>query len=180
MSAIKLSSPLPLSECMARLRAAINREGLAAVFGSRPVIGWVSDRSIRIRKRNDYQNAWQPVLRGEFEAHGAGTTFEGRLGCGLPALIVGTAYIALAAGVALLGVIEALRAVAAGVAPPVEAFGSRLLPLAFGLAIIGGGRWFARGEDAFLIAFVAKMIGAHRDEPAEPGAAPDRCKMRCF
>jgi hypothetical protein len=47
MSVIEVVSPLPPNECEARLRAATDRDGLLSWFGTRPVLGRVSGRSVQ-------------------------------------------------------------------------------------------------------------------------------------
>jgi hypothetical protein len=52
---IALASPLPLEECLARLTAAIDREGFEKfLLDSKPVIGRIKGNWISLRKRNWY------------------------------------------------------------------------------------------------------------------------------
>jgi hypothetical protein len=62
VSAIELVSPLPPDECAARLREATDNEGLRSSFGARPVIGRVSRRSVRLRKRIGFRDSWKPLI----------------------------------------------------------------------------------------------------------------------
>jgi hypothetical protein len=167
MSAIQLVSPIPPDECADRLQAAINRDGLLSLFASQPVIGKVSEWSVWLRKRIGYANAFQKVLRGEFEAHRGGTIFHGQFSFPLPILIFGTLYFPSAAILAFVGMVEAIQVLARGAALNFEALGGELLPLPFGLGVFGMGRWFARNEEKFLVDFLATVIGAHRESTTE-------------
>ena len=65
---VKLFSPLTPAECVSKLEAAIDYEGFmllsfASIFGSKPVIGRVTESSIRLRKRIYYRNSFQNISR---------------------------------------------------------------------------------------------------------------------
>ena len=100
MSTIELVSPLPLDESGARLREATDRGGLLSWFGSKPIVGRVSGRSVRLRKRIGYRNWFQTFLTGTLEPHGEGSAFRGT--AGIHPLV--TAFmVAWFAGVVLIG-----------------------------------------------------------------------------
>jgi hypothetical protein len=168
MRAVKLVSPLTPDECVARLRAATDRDGLLSWFGSRPVVGRVSEGSVRLRKRIGYRNSFQTILTGSLEGCGGATLFHGRPG--MSPLVTG--FMAVWLGLTLLigGVF-----VAALIAGRVGLLGTVIPPLmlAFGAGLVWFGRWLARGEEAFLVAFVAQVIGASLAPDAEPNAAAD-------
>ena len=172
MRAIELVSPLSLAECEDRLREATDRDGLLSWFSARPVVGRVSGRSVRLRKRIWYRNSFQTSLSGSLEDRDGSTAFRGRAGMhpfvtgflavwfGLLVLMGGAAFVAGVGG--LFG----------GRGQPL---GMIALPvgLAFGGGLVRFGRWLARDEEAFLVAFVAEAIAAGRAPEAEPGAAAD-------
>ncbi|MGB7040960.1 MAG: hypothetical protein WBD83_15375 [Xanthobacteraceae bacterium] len=63
-----LISPLPLAECIRRLRAATD-SGFA-IAGSKPVLGSVGDTSIRLGRRTYYRHSSQYWLSGQFVEEG--------------------------------------------------------------------------------------------------------------
>ncbi|MGA8321248.1 MAG: hypothetical protein WB774_10620 [Xanthobacteraceae bacterium] len=67
-----LISPLPLAECIRRLRAATD-SGFA-IAGSKPVLGSVGDTSIRLRRRTYYRHSSQYWLSGQFVEEGGETS----------------------------------------------------------------------------------------------------------
>src|SRR5688572_9015178 len=77
VSSIELESPLPPEECVVRLREAIDGDGMLSLLGSKPVLGRVRGRSVRLTKRIGYRNSCQAILTGRFEPYGTGTVFRG-------------------------------------------------------------------------------------------------------
>lgn len=59
-----LVSPLPLAECIHRLRAAT--DGGFAMAGSKPVLGTVRETAVRLRRRSYYRHGSQCWLSGKF------------------------------------------------------------------------------------------------------------------
>jgi hypothetical protein len=64
---INLLAPFGQAECVSRLTAAIDAEqsllsSIAALRGSKPVVGWVTESSMRLRKRIGYGNSFQSYL----------------------------------------------------------------------------------------------------------------------
>ena len=106
MAVIELLSPLPPEECETRLREATGRDGLLSGFSSWSVVGRVSGRSVRLRKRIGYRNSFQTVLTGSLEGRDGSTVFRGKAGMhpfvtgflavwfGLLTLIGGAAFVA--------------------------------------------------------------------------------------
>jgi hypothetical protein len=116
---------------------------------------------VRLRKRISYRNSFQTFLIGSLEGRDGATVFRGRAGMhplvigfmavwfGLLALIGGAAFVATVGGLI------------AGQSQPLGAI-IPLLMAAFGVGLVWFGRWLARGEEAFLVAFVAEVIAAYR------------------
>jgi hypothetical protein len=158
VSAVELVSPLPPEEAAARLREATDRGGLLGWFATRPVVGRVSGRSVRLRKRIGYRNSFQTFLTGALEPNDEGSVFRGT--CGMHPLVTAflvawfTAVILLSGGM----FVQALRGPVGGGQP----FVLLVTPLlgAFGAALIWFGRYLARGEEQFLVIFVAEVLGA--------------------
>lgn len=175
VNTIELLSPYPPDECEARLREATDREGPQAWFGSRPVISRISLRSVQLRKRVGFHNSFQTYLVCALEGGDGGTRLRGDVGPHplLPVfLTVGCVFVGLA-GIGM--VIAAVRALFVGVGPPLAVAVMPFVMLAFAFGLVRFGRWLARGEDQFLITFVAGVIDARRVVATEPAAAPDRC-----
>jgi hypothetical protein len=159
VSVVELVSPLSREECEARLRAATDRDGLLSCFGSRQVVGRVSGGSVRLRKRIGYRNSFQTFLIGSLKGRDGATIFRGRAGMhpfvtGFMAVwfsllvLIGGAAFAAAVGGLIAGQGQPLGAII----PP--------LMLVFGVGLVCFGRWLARSEEAYLIAFVADAIDA--------------------
>lgn len=166
MKAILLISPLQPDECAARIQAATDREGLLGWSGSRPVVGRVSNRFIRLSKRIGYRNSFQTFLVGRLEAGEDGTVFRGQ--AGMHPLVIAFMLICLIGFVLFGGV--AIVAVAWGALAGVNLAGLMffLLMALFVVGFIWFGRWLARDEERFLISFVAEVIDAQA-RPATSG-----------
>jgi hypothetical protein len=77
-------SALDLEECERRLREAIDIErptifSLSSYRGSKPFLGKIGGRQIRILQRTYGRNAFSPVFSGEFQTQAAGTKVIGKL-----------------------------------------------------------------------------------------------------
>ena len=73
---VECYSPLPPQECSERLLGF----SLPAVFGSKPLKGIVSNRSLQIRKRILGQNSFQPVLFAAMQPERQCTRIRGKFG----------------------------------------------------------------------------------------------------
>ncbi len=137
-------------------------------FGARPVIGRVSSRSVRLRKRIGYRNSFQTILVGRLERRTGGTLFLGRAGLGTSVTIFMAGWfgwVVLVGGTLSVLAISEMFGVAVG-GRPMEGNLPRslapvivLLMLAFGVGLVRFGRWLARDEERFLVAFVAEVAG---------------------
>src|SRR4051812_21410120 len=79
---IELIAPLPPAECASRLKAVIDTErsalfSFAGLFGSRPVVGRVTESSLRLRKRIGYRNSFQSFLTATMRPEAGGTLISG-------------------------------------------------------------------------------------------------------
>ena len=170
---IELYSPLPPAECVSRLTSACDadsslRTPLEAFLGScgfKPVLGRVTDTSLRLRKRIDYRNSFQTRLTAAIRPEGAGTVISGSFSMH-PFVRVFT--IIWFAGVILIG--GSMFAVALGsfishashrpdnawlglAGPP--------LMLAFGYGLFRLGRYLARREASFITDFLIQVLNAN-------------------
>jgi hypothetical protein len=73
-----LVSPLPLAECVRRLREAT--DGSFAMAGSKPVLGTVREGVIRLRRRNYYRHGSQCWLSGRLTEEGGSTRLHCTVG----------------------------------------------------------------------------------------------------
>jgi hypothetical protein len=157
----ELVSPLPLGECVRRLRAAT--DGQWAIAGSKPVLGFVGDKSIRLRRRTEYRqgSCW---VSGNFIEEFGWTRLVGRTGLH-PALrgvleiwigvvlVLGSAVVFKAARFALSeGATSQMLWL--GIALP-------LVMLGCGVVLLIAGEYFPADEPRFLIDFVARTIDGH-------------------
>jgi hypothetical protein len=173
VSAIELETPLSPDECEARLRAVVGADLFVSWFSTRPVVGWVSGRSVRLRKRIGYRNSFQTFLTGTLYGQAGGTVFRGQ--AGTHPLVRGFLAVWFG-GVILIGSALMVAAVAGRLTRGSPLLGVAIPPLllAFGFGVFRLGRWLARGEERFLVAFLAETIGAGAERAAEPAPAPDR------
>ena len=79
---LEFFSPLSPVECQSRLSAAIDKErwptfSVLGFFGSKPVQGWVTESSLRLRKRIRYNNSGQIFFTGTMRQYGRGTLITG-------------------------------------------------------------------------------------------------------
>lgn len=169
LNMVEILSPLPPEDCLTRLQEATDSEGLLFLsrFGSRPVVGHVSGRIVKLRKRIAYGNAFQTILIGKLEEHHCGTVFRGKTGMrGLVSWFMKAWF----CGVILLGgplsVIAVGQMLGIRIGQPIE--GNVPLPLvaviplallAFGFGLMCISLWLARDEGQFLVDYVAEAIG---------------------
>jgi hypothetical protein len=153
VAAVVIESTLSPEECADRLRAAVSPDRLLDFLPeTKPVVGSVVGRWVRLRKRLWYQNSFQTILDGVLYDHAGGTRFEatGRMHWGVRIFMV------IWFSIAGFGFIKAMGGW------PEKWEQALLLPL--GVALWASCRWLARHERTYLAAFVAEVIG---DRPEE-------------
>lgn len=174
MARVRLAviTPLPREDCLRRLQEQIDPEG--SVFGKRPVIGRVRDRSLRLRKRIAGRNSFQTFLYAGLVSVGSHTRFDCRFGMH-PAVI---AFMAFWFGVLLFGaggVAAELvgRADADGnaIRTPLAVFGP-LAMIVLGLVVVAIGRYGSKGDVAFLTEFLLGAVEGRIEAP--PVVSPAR------
>jgi hypothetical protein len=155
----ELVSPLPLEECRRRLQEQM--DGPMTLFGKRPVIGIISGTTLRARKRVAHRNSFYTRLVVKLRSDGN----EMVVSCwfGMHPFVI--AFMIVWFAIALFGVgglaIPHLMARALDGRP--GAWFALLVPigmLTFGAVLLGGGRYLARGERAFLTGFVRDALEA--------------------
>jgi hypothetical protein len=167
---IQLFSPLPPTECAARLAAAIDTESsvpfsLNGLFGSKPVVGRVTATSLRLRKRIRYQNSFQNHLAARLRAEAGGTVISG--GVAMHPFVRAFMFIwfggvILIGGTMFVGAVWTMLSSADGQRQHVW-MGVVIPPfmLAFGLGLVRFGRYLARDETRFLTDFLIQTLNAH-------------------
>ena len=142
----ELVSPLPLSECCSRLRAAMSPSVRLLIAG--PVIGSVIGMRFWARKHIGYRNSFQTYLSGELIEEGGQT----RIRCRFlmhPFVIV---FVAALLGFALFKCLELAIKGQLSIGPPTL--------FVLGFAVVCICRLFAQGEQQFLIDFLGQTLDA--------------------
>ncbi len=158
------------AECEARLSKAMDpewtwRSPMRGLTGTGTVIGRVADGTLRLRRRIQYRNSFQPVLTATIRSEPGGASIEGRIAMhgSVRVFLVLWFLILVLVGVPL--VLKGLQVMSAAegsddpnwwfnlVIPPAMAL------FAFGIARFG--RFLAREEPALLKSFLATTIEAH-------------------
>ena len=143
---------------------------LASSFGSKPVVGRITETSLRLRKRIGYRNSFQSFLAATLRPEAGGTVISGEVGMhefvkvfmfiwfGGVILIGGTMFVATV-GKILFGSGNQHENVWMGVViPPVM--------LIFGFGLVRFGRYLARDEARFLTDFLVQTLNAHPQDRA--------------
>jgi hypothetical protein len=161
---VTLTSPLAREECVRRLQEAI--DGERVLFGKKPVIGRVSETSLRLRKRMRGKNSFQTLLTAKVFQDPGRTRFECRFGMH-PAVIAFMAFwfgavLAIGAG----AIIEASGiAVALSIAEPMVVLGP-LAMVAFGIGLVVIGRYSSRDHQQFLTEFLRSTVDGRIEPPS--------------
>ena len=172
---IQLFSPLPPAECVSRLVAVMDTEqsaifSLAGLFGSKPVIGRVTETSLQLRKRIGYRNSFQSFLAATLRPEAGGTVISGEVAMhafvkvfmfiwfGGVILIGGTAFVVTAGTIFFGSSSQHQNAWMGAVIPTVM--------LLFGFGLVRFGRFLARDEARFLTDFLMQTLNAHAQDRA--------------
>jgi hypothetical protein len=166
VTAIELVSPLPADECAVRLREATDRAGLLSWSGNKPVVGRVSGRFVRLHKRILYRNPFQTYLAGSLESDGTGTVFRGNAGMDLNVTAFMVVWFALAVLIGGIIFVATIMELAVGKGELVGLIAGPLM-VTLGAGGVWFGRYWARGEEQFLVAFVMRVILAHSGRDTE-------------
>ncbi|MDQ7248515.1 hypothetical protein [Dongia sedimenti] len=165
-----LTSPLPVAECLTRLRGTVQSEW--AIFGHSPVVGRVGEKTFKLRKRlaRGTYNSFQTYATGRLASNGASTLLTCRFGMHWFVMLFMALWLT-----PFLAIIIFFVAVDLGNsrAPDLE---SLLIPLvfaSFGIALLGVGRAMARGERRFLLNFLEDTIEARKQHADREAAIED-------
>lgn len=156
---VAVTSKLDPAEALRRLQAAVDSEWTFG--GGKEVVGRVGDDGFRLRLRIGYRNSFQTYMFGAVQAEGRGARIVARTGMHPAAAVFITLWLSVVGLGAAIGVAGLLQA------QPDEAVQGLiiLVPVgmfAFGIALVGIGRWIARNERARLIDFLERSVEAKR------------------
>jgi hypothetical protein len=168
-----LVSPLPLHECVRRLRAAT--DGGWAMAGQKSVLGAVGDNSIRLRRRSYYRHSAQCWLSGKFVEADGQTWLHCTIGLHPIVRVVLEYWVAcvlLGGGAVFVRSLHmSLHLARAGHEPLPDILWPGILgpPLlvAFGAVLLAIGDRPSGDEPRFLVEFVARTIDAKETWPKE-------------
>jgi hypothetical protein len=162
-----LFSPLPIAECVGRLRDVVESEW--AFFGKSQVVGHVGEGSFRLRKRlsSGTYNSFQTYVSGRLSRDGDTT----RINCRFGMRWFVTLFTALWLSPFVLMLISSLAdSLMVGRVPDLETVIVPLVFGTFGTLVLSIGRIMAGGERRFLLDFLQQTIGA-RQHYADRNAA---------
>ena len=158
-SPVEMTSPLARAEVVRRLKDAVDSDWV--MFGGKPIVGRVDERSFRLRLRLKYRNSFQTFLFGTIVEDGRST----RLRCRVGMHPIAAAFMALWL-TAVAGLL--IAALASMGSDPATALilGAPAAMVAFGVALVWLGRWLARDEQRRLVAFLEQTVDARPDQRA--------------
>lgn len=155
-------------ECVDRLDALVDRGGLMLpswkiVFGSKRLIGQLSDTKLQLRKRIGYRNSSQTILNGTMRAQDGGTMISGEFGLHPVVRIFPFVWCVLLlsalAGFVILAPKKEGSDWALVMAP--------VLLMVLGMAVVWIGKYFARDEARFITATLTEAL-QRREEGKKP------------
>lgn len=176
---IVLRSDLNFVVCLQRLREAVDTDRILASFNfsrkarSKPVLGFVSGREFRIRKRWAIpENRVVSYFWGQMNEDGSGTRIEGYYG--LPPIMrkLGLLFIVLQG---VLGVVVFVRILFAFIQDHASRSDAFFVCLVFAVFVVFysclGPAWrvLARKQEAFLIEFLERVLVARHEKSPQHG-----------
>lgn len=156
---VEVVSKFDRADVLRRLQGAVDSEWKFG--GGKGVVGKVDEHGFRLRTRIAYRNSFQTVMFGTMKAEGRGTRIAARTGMHPFAAVFMTVWLSVVGLAATTAVVHSIEATPGEPAQalfllvPVGMFG-------FGIALVGIGRWIARGERARLIEFLERTLEAKR------------------
>jgi hypothetical protein len=149
-------SAFGLAEAVERLRAATERSVFSSL-GKTAAVGKVSEQRVRLQRVIPMVgNSFKPFFIGRFEIRDGVTMLVGRFSLLTIVKVFMTFWLGMAfvfAGGMLLGHFSSPNPV-----PPFLAF-QPFLMLGFGIALVAGGKWFARNDVAWLSNVIGRALG---------------------
>jgi len=154
---VEVVTKLDRAEFLRRLQAGVDSEWTFG--GGKSVVGKVDDDGFRLRLRIEYRNSFQTFMFGAVQADGRGARIVARTGMHPFAAVFMTLWLSVIALASATGVAGLAQAEPGETAP----WFVILVPvgmLAFGIALVGIGRWIARNERARLVEFLERIAEA--------------------
>ncbi len=172
---IVLLSPHSMEECQMRLKGAVDTS-FPPYFSSKQVAGRVSKDSISIRKRIRYRNSFQTVLRASLKPSENRTKLFADIG--LHPFVKIFMFIWFGSLILIGGLIfiTSLSSLAKETSADIGTIMGILIPLGmaiFGIALLKFGKYLARDESAFLIAFLIDLLDAEEINRFEQAAVQE-------
>ena len=156
-----LVSPLPLNECVRRLRAAT--DGMWSIGGSKSVQGSVSETAIRLRKRILYRNSFQCWLSAKLAEDNGQTRLYCTFGLHPFVLIFLEIWIGIVSVISLTIAMQTAWLWLRGSSLSPNVWLGIVFPLimaGFAILLLKFGNSLAQDEPAFLIEFLERTINA--------------------
>lgn len=146
---------------MSRLTDAIDPDGFGGLFGSRPVLGRVTESSLCLRKRINYRNSSQRYLTATIQRDSAGTIISGKVAIHPVIRVLLVAWF----GTLSIMFLSSIGSIfSASTSQQHYAWRGAVISatmLAFGYAVVHFGYEQARDEGPFLTDFLIKTLDAH-------------------
>jgi hypothetical protein len=166
---IDMVSPLSPQECATRLRGEIDIEhprlfSWTGLFGSKPIVGRVTESELRLRQRRVGRNSFQRVFVGRIETDNGGSIIAGEFGIDPVVRSLMTIWFW---GVLIIGGTLFLAALGSTLSGS-RAFGDGtwmglIIPailIVWGLILPRMGQRMAKEEPKFITDFLARTLGA--------------------
>jgi hypothetical protein len=152
-----IHSPLLPHACAEALSRDI--DGTLTLFGKKPVIGHVDPWGGSLRKRIHYRNDFRTTMSLAIETSGGGSRIVARSFMSVYATVFMVFWFGMVS-------LVPLAALAAG---SVEAALLSIpgFMLAFGIGLVAFGRWLARDEHDFLLAFIRNRVDGEIESSAD-------------
>lgn len=136
--------PVPLGEYTKRLAEQIDTGWLASALGSRPLIGSLREKTLKVRKRISHRNSFQTFVRAELSSFAGGTRIDCRFGVHWFVLAFVAIWLLIVGTFFANALMDALNAGFTFAHFPLLLIG--LFMLGVGVAIYPMGRYLARNE----------------------------------
>lgn len=122
---------------------------------------------MRLRKRINYRNSFQAQLAARLRLAGTGTMIIGRVGMHPAVSVFMAVWLGFISLIGIPATLTLIQSLVDGTAPPLNGSGNKwaslLIPpglLVFGACFFAFGHFLARGENDYLVDFVARTLDA--------------------
>ena len=172
---LQLESPYSPAECTARLLQAIDAEGSLGVswktmFGSKQVVGHVTQGFLSLRRRINYRNSFQLFLPANLIAQAKGTSLRGSFGMHPVAAAFMCVWLGGVSLFLFVGIVMTLQNLVAEQGKVDVSLIFILVPgvmLLFGFGLVSFGKELSRGDVVFLTNFLKTTLDAKESADAD-------------